>query len=205
MQQELRMAKLGWGGHRVCKLWLRGMSGKGKWCRDESKPQASSWVFQGFFNNINPQVGCKMLIWVWSQFGASFTVSLPAWSRSKLPICTWRDQNSWDWSRVTHSALVKTTQHNHHLFLKGCLENLEYFLISDTFRIVYGAHAVLAQAWLVVVDHFVASVSIKKNREIRRLFQSLNLTLIISSNRKRNINLTYYSCFMKTAATNNTL
>lgn len=184
------------------------MSGKSKWCRDESKPQAPCLVFECLaWVRAFIIVGCGInrqarkstsdqsnLIWVWVS-----VLNLPAWSRSRVPVCTCIDQNrnkkksflSLGWRGITHSVVVKTIQHNHHLLLKDCLENLDYFLIQNTFWIVYGVHTVLAQAWVVVVDRFVASIYILKSREISRFFQSLNLTsLIISSNLKRNINLT---------------
>lgn len=177
---------------------------------DESKSQAPSLVFEcltwvrAFIIvrcSINRQAR-KSAAKIWSgsgsQFWSYFWLSLPAWSRTRVPICSCIDQNrnkkksflSLGWGRITHSVVVKTIQHNYHLLLEDCLENLDYFLIQNTFWIVYGAHTVLAQTWVVVVDCFVASIFIKKNREISRFFQSLNLTtLIISSNLKRYINL----------------
>lgn len=34
--------------------------------------------------------------------------------------------------------------------------------ILDVLWVVYGVHAILSQAWLIAVDRFVASVSMKK-------------------------------------------
>jgi len=156
------------------------MSRKRKWCREESKPQARGLVFECLaWVRTFVTVGCrinrqarKSAAEGWpgsgSRFWSCFPVSLPAWSRSRVPICACVDQNrnkkksflSLDWRRITHHAVVRTIQHNHHLVLKDCLESLDYFCIWNILWIVYGAHSLLAQAWMVVVDRFVASVFI---------------------------------------------
>lgn len=152
------------------------MSGKSKWCRNESKPQALNLVSEcltsvrAFRCGINQ--GRKQL----QNSGLDLGLGIDAtfhWAHwcdlhpgcPFVPVQTRTGMRlgclHLGWGKIAHSVVVKTFHSAQPSFtFRRLFGELRLFPIWNTFWLLYGIHTVLTQAWLMVINCFVASVFI---------------------------------------------